>query len=161
MSVKTLILAHILSWEGGLSTDPHDPGGLTKYGISSASYPNVNIRELSPEDALAIYEQDFWLGLKLHELPPPLAMVVADAAINMGPNTAVTLLQDTVGASVDGILGPSTIRHAQQSDPKQAARVFTELRIYEYAQYAQFDRYGKGWVKRAVDTLMKALSMRS
>lgn len=162
MSVKAFVLAHILTWEGGLSTDPHDPGGLTKFGISSASYPNVNIRELTKEDALAIYEQDFWLGLDLHKLPPPVAMVLMDASVNMGPYVAVSLLQKTIGeVTVDGIMGPQTRRRVMELDPKVTARQFTELRLYEYGTFTQFKRYGYGWVRRSVDTLMKALSMRS
>ena len=161
MSVKAMVLAHILMWEGGLSTDPHDPGGLTKYGISSASYPNVNIRELSQEQALAIYEQDFWFGLQLPELPPAVAFVVMDTAINMGPYTAVTLLQKTIGqVRVDGILGPETKMRTHELNPEYVARELTALRLWEYAQYRQFNRYGKGWVRRSVAALSQALTLR-
>jgi lysozyme family protein len=161
MSVKAMVLAHILMWEGGLSTDPHDPGGLTKYGISSASYPNVNIRELSREQALAIYEQDFWLGLQLPELHPAVAFVVMDAAINMGPHTAVTLLQKVIGqVHVDGILGPETKMRTHELDPEYIAWEFTALRLWEYSQYRQFNRYGKGWVRRSVAALSQALTLR-
>ena len=35
--------------------DPDDPGGLTKYGIDQRSHPNVDIRNLTEEEAKDIY----------------------------------------------------------------------------------------------------------
>ncbi|MBK8754113.1 MAG: hypothetical protein IPL99_21800 [Candidatus Competibacteraceae bacterium] len=53
----------ILAEEGRLSNDPHDPGGLTKYGISHRSYPNLNIAGLTLADAEGIYHRDYWLPI--------------------------------------------------------------------------------------------------
>ena len=55
-------ISHVLAAEGGLVNDPKDPGGVTKFGISQRSYPALNIRELTPDDAKA----NFYRGL------PPL-----------------------------------------------------------------------------------------
>ena len=56
-------IAHVLAAEGGLVNDPKDPGGVTKFGISQRSYPALDIRALSLENAKA----NVYRGL------PPLA----------------------------------------------------------------------------------------
>lgn len=56
----TRSIAFVLSVEGGLVNNPADPGGLTKYGISQRSYPDLDIRNLSIEDAKEIYFRDYW-----------------------------------------------------------------------------------------------------
>jgi lysozyme family protein len=44
-------LSFVLSWEGGYSNDPDDPGGETNFGISKRSYPNENIKDMTKERA--------------------------------------------------------------------------------------------------------------
>jgi lysozyme family protein len=51
----------VLDHEGGYSNDPSDRGGETKYGISKTSYPDLDIKNLTREEAIAIYERDFWI----------------------------------------------------------------------------------------------------
>lgn len=46
--------------EGGCVNHPEDPGGETKFGITKRSYPHLNIRDLTLDDARAIYRRDFW-----------------------------------------------------------------------------------------------------
>jgi lysozyme family protein len=53
-------LAFTLRWEGGLSQDPDDPGGTTKYGISARAHPEVDVRNLTLEDAKEIYRKEYW-----------------------------------------------------------------------------------------------------
>ena len=45
-------LALVLSLEG-IGNDSHDPGGETKYGISKRAYPDLDIANLTEEDAKA------------------------------------------------------------------------------------------------------------
>ena len=44
-------ISHVLAAEDGLVNDPKDPGGVTMFGISQRSYPALNIRALSLDDA--------------------------------------------------------------------------------------------------------------
>ena len=55
----------INNWEGGYVFDPNDAGGMTKYGISQRSYPTLDIKDLSRDEAIAIYFRDFWQKYKL------------------------------------------------------------------------------------------------
>lgn len=54
-----------LKFEGILSNDKYDAGGLTKFGISKRAYPKLDIVNLTVEDAKKIYERDYWKGLQM------------------------------------------------------------------------------------------------
>jgi lysozyme family protein len=86
-------LKFVLEREGGYVNDPLDPGGETKYGISKKSYPNVDIRNLTPELAGSIYQADYWAPCGCDDRPAPLALVVFDTAVNIGTARAVAWLQ--------------------------------------------------------------------
>ena len=45
------IIDHVLEHEGGYVNDPKDLGGETKYGITKRFYPDVDIKNLTKEDA--------------------------------------------------------------------------------------------------------------
>ncbi len=70
---------HVLGAQGGLVNDPKDPGGVTKFGISQRSYPALDIRALSLDEAKA----NFYRGL------PPLELTA-----RRGPGTLGNALVD-------------------------------------------------------------------
>jgi lysozyme family protein len=49
---EDIVGAHI-EIEGGLVNDPLDPGGMTKYGISKRFNPDVDVENLTIEQANA------------------------------------------------------------------------------------------------------------
>ena len=57
--------------EGEYSNDPNDPGGETKWGISKRAYPDLDIRNLTKADALAIYFRDYWTACDCDNIPFP------------------------------------------------------------------------------------------
>lgn len=86
-------LKFVLEREGGYVNDSQDPGGETKFGISKRSYPNVDIRNLTPELAGTIYANDYWGPAGCEHLTPGMAVVVFDSAVNVGVRRAVEWLQ--------------------------------------------------------------------
>ena len=58
------IINNVLQSEGGYVYDKDDPGGETKYGISKRAYPDFDIKNLTKDDAKAIYLRDFWQRAK-------------------------------------------------------------------------------------------------
>ena len=86
-------LAFVLNAEGGekITDDPRDRGGLTRWGISQTAYPKLDIRSLTRAQAEQIYRTDYWLLGCCDGLPPPLALMHFDCAVNMGIATANTL----------------------------------------------------------------------
>ena len=51
------IIEKVLEHEGGYVNDPTDLGGETKYGITKRFYPNVDIKNLTIEQAKEIYKK--------------------------------------------------------------------------------------------------------
>lgn len=84
----------------GYVNHPRDPGGETKFGICKKSYPHLDIKALTKEQALGIYWLDFWLGSGADKLPWPVNCVHADAAVNQGVGRAQHFLHD-VGPEVE------------------------------------------------------------
>jgi len=110
--------AFTLGSEGGFTENAADPGNWTggaigqgalrgtKYGISAAAYPALDIANLTQADAQAIYRRDYWAKLQGDALPLPLAFVAFDAAVNAGLRRSVIWLQQAAGQGADGALGP-------------------------------------------------------
>lgn len=77
-------LKFVLEREGGYVNDAADPGGETNLGISKRAYPNLDIRNLTPELAGMIYRSDYWNAAGCDALTPGMALVVFDSAVNVG-----------------------------------------------------------------------------
>lgn len=139
---------HILDLEGGYVFDSNDPGGETHHGISKRQYPTFDIKNLSQNEAVAIYFSDFWQPLKMLLIPEKLRLCLFDAAVNQGLDRAIKILQTAVGVKPDGILGPVTLAALNNKNPNEILHVIFQLRLAHYAKLPHWDRYGKGWAKR-------------
>lgn len=147
----------ILRYEGGEVNDPNDPGGHTKYGISKAAFPTVDIPRLTRADAKGLYRQHYWQACRCDEMPGAVALLTFDAAVNMGTRTAGILLQRALGVSPDGIIGPVTLSAANAADRGLLKRVAAE-RATQYAHMGHLDRYWRGWFRRLFDAYAEALT---
>ena len=153
----------VLDQEGAYSSDRNDPGNYTpwgefkgtKYGISAREYPHLDIVNLTLEQALAIYREDYWDSLRLDEVPWPLNLCIFDGAVNQGAVTVTRLLQEALGIEVDGIFGDQTVA-ASQSAAQYHASLFLALRAMRYVGTNNFDRYGKGWFSRMFQVVLEA-----
>ena len=137
----------ILAEEGGLSNHPHDPGGLTNYGISQRSYPQLDIAALTLADAQALYRRDYWQPLHGDVLPAGLDLLLLDCAINQGPTTAVKLLQQALRIQDDGLIGPKTLSAAAVAMPG-LLDAFTAERALRYEFNRNEAVFGRGWYRR-------------
>ena len=147
----------VLDREGGYIIDPHDPGGETKYGISKRAYPLEDVPNLTRERAVYLYERDYWRACKCAELPPALALLVFDTAVNQGPDVAIRLLQRTLMIHEDGIVGPETIRAAQTRNIHLVLRDYARRRILRYARSVNADAFLGGWIGRTLIAFETAL----
>jgi len=119
----------VLKHEGtNYVNDPNDPGGETKYGISKRSYPNLDIFNLSFENAKSIYYSDFWLKMNCDELESPLDICAFNCAVNCGPSIAYKLLQNSTNW-----------------------RDFLAQQIYYYTKLKNAKYFIFGWVSRTLD----------
>ena len=137
---------HVVGLEGGYVNDPADPGGETKYGISARAYPLVDIKNLTLDQAKQFYLHDYWMAAECDRFTYPLNVYLFDAAINQGVYTAIRLLQTAAKVKPDGVLGPASMT-AIAGDP-DIAHKFMAARAIRYMGTINFDRYGKGWLKR-------------
>lgn len=170
MSPFDRAFAHVIGHEGGFTRDESDPGNWTggrvgagrlrgtKWGISAAAYPQLDIEKLTLEDAKTIYLRDYWQRAKCDELPEAVALCVFDAAVNHGPLQAVKLLQAAVGAATDGYIGPDTLRRVRSLSERTVIEWFQAERILFYTRLDHFRRFGRGWVRRAISTSIEALT---
>ena len=92
------IIDIVLDHEGGYVNDPDDAGGETKYGIAKRWYPDVDIKNLTKEQAKKIYHTDYWRRGKCDELPPQLRHIYFDMCVNFGRRGAVKVLQQAANS---------------------------------------------------------------
>jgi len=146
-------LAIVLELEGGYANNPKDPGGETKYGISKRQYPSLDIISLTREKAASIYKKDYWDKCRCDELPPRMALIVFDTAVNQGVVYSVRNYQDVLGVDSDGIVGPRTIQAAHNQDSWAIVDEFMLQRLMRYCGNELFRTFGRGWMKRVVRIL--------
>lgn len=104
-------MAVVLKHEGGYVNNPLDTGGETKYGISKRAYPHLDIKNLTIDEAMAIYHGDYWKPVQGDLIVGnELAIQVFDMAVNAGIGAAAKILQTIVGVTADGVIGPVTLR---------------------------------------------------
>lgn len=141
-------VAWVLHMEGGskVTEDPDDPGGLTKWGIAQRSYPHLDIRNLTRQQAEDIYLRDYWLPCKCDALPAPIAVALFDSAVNQGPGRAVRLLQRALRVDEDGLIGDETIGAAMRAIPGEMLVQYLSYRATHYAGLPS--RFHRGWFVR-------------
>lgn len=166
-----------VSIEGGYTNNPNDPGNWTsgicgegecrgtKYGISAAAHPNLNISSLTYVNAQTIYELDYWSEVRGDELQaPPLALLAFDAAVNNGASHAIRWLQRAVKAYEDGDFGPGTLAavHAQCATPGGLETVMIEYlsqRLIFMSLLNTWKTFDGGWSRRLIKLPFAALAM--
>lgn len=138
-----LIVDGIIEREGGLTDDPRDRGGLTKWGISQRAYPELDIATLTRAEAAKIYERDYLRRYKLHELSNVQnAEIVCDWIVNCGPIVLKTL-QRVLKVTPDGQVGVQTLRAIDAARPK----TLLDARLDYYLRLADHP-FLLGWVNR-------------
>jgi lysozyme family protein len=151
-----------LKWEGGETTDT---GGYTKYGISQKAYPNLDIKNLTIQDAKKIYKSDYWDRLKGDQIiNQNLASVLFDYAVNAGTGQAAKDLQRIVNnlgtnISIDGSVGPQTLAAINKLNGDSLANSLSARRIDFYKNLASknpalYAKFLNGWLKRASDFVL-------
>jgi lysozyme family protein len=143
----------LISHEGGYVNDPRDPGGETKFGISKRAYPQVDIKNLTLDAAKAIYKRDYWDRAQCDKLPPQVAYLLFDAAVNSGIGQAIRFLQRAVNLADDGVIGPMTLAAVGRSDAEAISARFLGQRLEFMTKLTTWDTFGKGWARRIADQL--------
>lgn len=167
MNIFKSAVEFTLKHEGGHVNDPKDPGGETNLGISDRrdgiidgkadidgdGVPDVVISKITVAQAEQVYYHDYWIPCRCGDLPPPVAVVLFDTAVNCGNNRAIRMLQKAIGVKDDGVIGSKTINAANKMDAASTARLMADERLAFYRGLKTFNHFGKGWTRR-VDALV-------
>ena len=150
------IIEIVLEHEGGYVNDPRDPGGETNFGIAKRSNPDVDIKNLSIEQAKEIYKSKYWDKNKVEKLPEQLRHIYFDMCVNMGRGRAGKIIQRAANNRghelvVDGALGPVTLGKINNVELERV-RAF---RIKYYADLVtrkpDLEKFYFGWFRRSLE----------
>lgn len=151
------VIDYLIDDEGGYVNDPVDKGGETKYGISKRSYPNVDIKNLTLQQARDIYKKDFWEAIRADQLPSGINYMVFDMAVNHGHSNASKMLQRVAKVEDDGRIGPKTIEAAKSVDKLDLAIERVMFFISICVKNPSQIKFLRGWVNRAFKVLKRVL----
>lgn len=158
-----------LGFEGGFT---HDTGGDTYQGVTQAVYDAYReeqkqkhrpVREMEEAERDHIYFDRYWLAAKCEKLPWPLSMVQFDCAVNTGVKRAIQVLQQAIGADMDGVWGKQTEERLalERGDPHTLmdSMLFARLEFYHTLAFMHPTTYAKyldGWLSRVIKLRKKA-----
>lgn len=176
---RTEAIALQIRLEGGYADVVGDPGGRTKYGITQATLTALgssidnggllfqlpqDVADLTPEQATAIYRRIDWDAIRGDDLPPALAALVLNSAVNQGEPTAVALLQECVKVPVDFRMGPQTLeavknwRSPYLPEQTLAEEYAAHVGVKYASLYAKEGKFELGWLRRLFRVYTLAVS---
>jgi lysozyme family protein len=157
----------MLRVEGGEANLVGDPGGHTKYGITQRTLDAVrgtlhetptvfpaSVGDLTPEQATYIYEQVQWVHIRGNDLDPALAVLMLNAAVNLGEPRAIKLLQQACRITDDGAFGAATLAAVQswRSSYMPEQTLAQEFAAHVAVWYARLNategQFELGWFRR-------------
>ena len=155
------------------SNDPYDPGGPTNRGVTlqvfadfkgqtidAASRPRLisELKSIPDVTVEAIYRRRYYDPAQCNLFTAPLALMHFDAAVNHGVGAAIRMLQQAVGVTVDGEIGPETLAAIGGHSVIDLVDDYGEIRRARYRALPHFWRFGRGWLKRVDATAARAKS---
>jgi len=156
-------LRFVLQWEAGYSNHPADKGGETNRGVTATVYAQYrksrgllprSVRLISDAEVEEIYRTQYWDAAGTSLLPPKLALCHFDWAVNSGTNRAIKTLQQVVGVTQDGLIGPQSSRAIAAALTMQGERPlcssYNAIREEKYRHWAVGRQavFLDGWMNR-------------
>jgi|TARA_Y100000114_G_scaffold104476_1_gene97709 lysozyme family protein len=160
-------LETILHHEGGYVNHPKDPGGETNLGVTKRVYQEhggtKDMKDLLVEDVAPIYKKGYWDKMKCDDIPSGLDLCLFDFGVNAGPGRAAKFLQQMIGTTVDGGIGPNTLakleEYIRENGEHEAVNKYQEMRQKYYENLSTFATFGRGWTRRVQETTKLALDL--
>jgi lysozyme family protein len=160
-------LRHILKYEGGYVNHPADPGGMTNLGVTKRVWEEwigkpateADMRALTPKMVGPLYKTRYWDAVRGDDLPSGIDLCVFDAAVNAGVGRASKFLQQAVGVTADGQIGPKTVEATTAKPADEIVAKFCDLREAHYKSLPTFATFGKGWMRRLASVESEAQTL--
>jgi lysozyme family protein len=154
-------LSLVLEFEGGYSDHPLDRGGKTQFGITQGHYIAWRVRrglhvrpvaELTREEVIEIYHEDYWRAAGCDDLRWPLNACVFDCAVQFGAINAVRFLQTALAVEADGQYGPLTFAALNDARPRALLLKLNDVRCDTHCdvvkRHPEQREFIKGWMRR-------------
>lgn len=159
--------AKLIRHEGGFVDHPADPGRATNLGVTQRVWEEwvghpvdeKTMRGLTPEMVKPLYKRKYWDKVCGDDLPAGVDYCVFDAAVNSGPGRAIKWLQQAVGTTQDGALGPKTLAAVKAADPQLLVVGYNAIRLAFLQDLPTWDTFGRGWGRRVAEVKQDASEM--
>lgn len=120
--------------EGGDQIAQEPDGAIAKFGINSKANPDVDVKNLTREEALKIYKAKYWDANGIESLPENMRMIALDTVVNHG----------------GGEFGQKVLKEIANGATKDEV---LNMRLAEYQRLATSDpakyaKYYEGWTQR-------------
>ena len=163
------IILHTMAEEGGYVDNPNlidqpTNAGITKGALDryNTDHPNFNfphnVRELTPEQAVQIYKEDYYDERRINEIENDrIAGAIFDMGVMSKFSAVSRIVQETLNENtntklaVDGIMGNDTINalnNIPNSDIAAFMDALKEKRLEYLAGLSTWNKYGDGWTAR-------------
>jgi lysozyme family protein len=150
----------LMHLEGGYCNDSKDSGGETKFGICKRQYPNLDVKNITLNDAKKIYHNDYWNGYRYNQIKSTqVASKIFHNTVNMGPKQSHIILQRALHAVEccevveDGIFGPKTLDATNKANKSALIAAIRSESAGFYrilvSQKPSQNKFIRGWLKRA------------
>jgi lysozyme family protein len=151
-SNREAAISKTLTYEGGYTNDPRDPGGATNWGITIADARMYWKHDASPADvrampksvAIDIYRQKYWAKMDCDNRPAGPDFVDFDYGVNSGTGRV---------AKLRAALDP------QQLAPIAYVKAACAARSSFLHGLRTWGVFGKGWGRRVADVEATGVSM--
>lgn len=148
----------LLGHEGRYSFNPQDPGRETMWGVTAAvarahGYAGP-MRDMTLDQARAIYEPLYWHAVGADQLPDALRFDLFDGAVNSGPLQSIKWLQRALRVPDDGVIGAVTRKALDTTDPALVAARYNGYRLQFMSTLSIWPSFGRGWANRVAKNLI-------
>jgi lysozyme family protein len=159
MATFEIALEKLLKLEGGYSNNPLDPGGETNFGISKRFHPDLDIKNLTPEQAGQIYLTSYWLPIHGDEiLDQELASDILHLSVLHGLVSTIKIVQHSIfkltgnAMYCDGKIGLITLTAINTCNSglllAEIRSIFVQLDEAKVQKNPRLSVFIKGWIKR-------------
>lgn len=130
----------------------------TKFGLSAGTYPDLDIENLTVEQAKVIYRRDWWDKFIGDDLDYEVAFQVFDADVNHGAGNGTRMVQRALGVVDDGHIGPITMAAWKRMERLEFCLRFLSERLVFMTKVSTWDENGRGWARRVASNMIKAVT---
>jgi lysozyme family protein len=147
-----LAIQKTLIHEGGYVDNPNDSGGATNMGIEQRDLPDVPIKDLTVEQAVAYYQEHYVKPFYAQIGDQLVGEKLFDLVVLFGIGTAVKIFQLTLGVTDDDVFGPGTLQATNSAEPTSLLAAYKTSMVTHAINIANANPKDRvflvGWIKR-------------